>query len=1028
MKKVTVHKQVLVLCMFMLCSITNGFSQVVIKESVNIETTNNVKNIDVPDLEPTTEGIAQPGDYYYPVLRPIGFGQYIVLKSGTLNMYFKEVQLYNIPVENRAVTYSVSGPSTNLSSSVNLGEFMVGPITVEDRASVCKEEKAYYQSSLTYNVGSIKDSFIQKSRPTDDLSNSSSLVAWQLENPAFPDSAFASAFIDFGIDSLSTNALVTSSNLVLQSAENNTTVTEPFYVYYAGGPWDDSSINYNNRPPRNTDQIISVTEESLIDNTTYVYRRGITPIVDSWIRGLQPDYGIEIASEGRHDFASREGSFTGTIPTLEINLTLPNETEDNILRIGEVQAGDILTINFSNLPKGFAGNYDPIPNGEEAEEQLVFFQSNSCLSNRVVALPYISGANEDRYFEFVTEVETTIPIDSTGGQSLFREYFEPRLLYDNGQVRPSEIFTNYVMELYDIPTVQDPDGNPSLMATFFDPEEFEFSTVAFLSRNRPGLELWALNLPENSGKSFRARIVGWMIKDLIAGKVAVKNPERQIMEALSNVPEGVVVTNIEDDPNCGVVFEQVEDLFIGCFEFTIGSQNQLLVEAEPDTVYPGQASVLKARLLTAEGDTLDFPQDQQFEIVLDEASAPLGTILFANGDTLDAGTNIGPDFAFFADYNIEQDTVIKINIATIYEENELFKEVSIKVSLLPELVILQPQNGWANQQIADTPHMPIVNMNAQVLNIDENRQNSFLWEYKVQYTLERFGINGGNRFNYCPRVGECTFSGTSSSSGSDSTNWLVNFGQEFATCIARNNRPIIPDVNSQCVTQDQTTNWQAGQEDIFIGGVVSATVKVPISEEDTLFALVDSIYSIIGQNPTPAEIRNGIEVPYQVVLYHESFPRWAHFNTRTRNNFNIIGNPIYGYPNGYGLAQLDNPPAIPQQLWNWIANRQGGVNLFDEKERQARAYLLRLANRQNSPAPNFEEETNSEELLLREQLQRYNGFRYWDWEPVNRRDPTLGGTWIIVAPNAAGRNQPYGTILWNLYQNVLNENLPQGWN
>ncbi len=576
--------------------------------------------------------------------------------------------------------------------------------------------------------------------------------------------------------------------------------------------------------------------------------------------------------------------------------------------------------------------------------------------------------------------------------------------------------------------MEDPNGNQSLLATFFDPEEFEFTTIGFVNRFKSGLELRALNLPEYAGMSFRIRVAGWMIKDLGSGKIEGQTHEQRIMEALLNAPDGVVVSNIEDDPNCGFPTDVIaENIFTNCFEFTIGAQNQLLVEAEPDTVYPGQASVLTARLLTAQGDTVDFPQDQQFEIALDEASAPLGTILFANGDTLDAGTNIGPDFAFIANPNINEVGSVKISITTIYDEKALFNNSSIQIEPLPEVVILRPQNGWNNQQIGATPQMPNVNMRAQVSNIDESRQNNFLWEYKIQYSLERFGIEGGNRFEYCPRVGECTFSGTSSSTGSGPTNWIVNFSQEFATCVARNNRPVRPSANSQCTAQDQTANWQAGEEDIFIGGVVSVTVRVPISEEDTLVALADSVYNITGQNPTQVAVRNGIEVPYQVVIYHESLPRWAHFNTRNRDRYNANGNPVYGYPNGYGLAQLDNPTATPQQLWNWVTNRQGGVNLFEEKERQARAYLLRLSNRQSSPAPSFEEEPNSEEILLREQLQRYNGFRYWDWELINRRDPTLGGTWIIVAPNAAARNQPYGTILWNLYQDVLNENLPQGW-
>ena len=348
-------------------------------------------------------------------------------------------------------------------------------------------------------------------------------------------------------------------------------------------------------------------------------------------------------------------------------------------------------------------------------------------------------------------------------------------------------------------------------------------------------------------------------------------------------------------------------------------------------------------------------------------------------------------------------------------------------NLSPEVRIIEPEEDWSDQMISGIPEMPELNFDAEVINLVTNNPLEFLWEFNVEYSLNRFGVENGNRFEYCPRVGQCTFSGNSTDLNTNTTNWIVNFNQEFATCLAKNNERVLPINTLDCTSNDQTTDWGA-DEDIFIGGSVSLNVRVPVSSGDTLFASADSIFSILGQNPTPNNVRNGIEIPYQVILYHESLPRWAQFNTRNRNDYNGIGMPVYGFPNGYGIAQIDRPVASPQQLWNWNSNRERGLEIFQEKEAQARTYLNRLSNRQINPAPKFEIEPNSEELLLREQFQRYNGGRYWDWQLLNSRNPNQGGRWVPIAANAFNLDEPYGTILWELYQNVLNENLPQGWN
>ena len=41
-----------------------------------------------------------------------------------------------------------------------------------------------------------------------------------------------------------------------------------------------------------------------------------------------------------------------------------------------------------------------------------------------------------------------------------------------------------------------------------------------------------------------------------------------------------------------------------------------------------------------------------------------------------------------------------------------------------------------------------------------------------------------------------------------------------------------------------------------------------------------------------------------------------------------MGMPIYGYPAGYGVMQLDTPKPTVGQIWNWQANVDGGKTLI----------------------------------------------------------------------------------------------------
>lgn len=64
-------------------------AQITIKESVQIKS----RNIN-SELNPGHQKLAGAGEFYYPILRDIGFGKYLILKSGELKFYVPEAITY----------------------------------------------------------------------------------------------------------------------------------------------------------------------------------------------------------------------------------------------------------------------------------------------------------------------------------------------------------------------------------------------------------------------------------------------------------------------------------------------------------------------------------------------------------------------------------------------------------------------------------------------------------------------------------------------------------------------------------------------------------------------------------------------------------------------------------------------------------------------------------------------------------------------------------------------------------------------
>ena len=121
------------------------------------------------------------------------------------------------------------------------------------------------------------------------------------------------------------------------------------------------------------------------------------------------------------------------------------------------------------------------------------------------------------------------------------------------------------------------------------------------------------------------------------------------------------------------------------------------------------------------------------------------------------------------------------------------------------------------------------------------------------------------------------------------------------------------------------------------------------------------------------------------------------------------GWPRYGYPNGYGLMQIDNPPATEKQIWNWQSNLDAGSDLyFNDMKPRVQNYL-------------DEHTPYEEEILLKCAFQKYNYSKEYlyiwndeteEWE-INENVPTETRT--IDDEEVTKR---YGEFVWDIYQGL----------
>ena len=275
------------------------------------------------------------------------------------------------------------------------------------------------------------------------------------------------------------------------------------------------------------------------------------------------------------------------------------------------------------------------------------------------------------------------------------------------------------------------------------------------------------------------------------------------------------------------------------------------------------------------------------------------------------------------------------------------------------------------KEITRDPEMPEITPQAQLLNYNEGVVN-FEWNLQVQWEGD-----DGRQF-------DDSFHGYTTATNSEVSSWPI----------------------------DRKKMIRGGDE---ITLEVTATAGGKVYDNT-----VNHGFKIVGLNPWKSAIKAAITesdpLAIQVIIFKES--SWRQF--RKNKDF-----PIWGYPNGYGLMQIDShPAATDEQVWDWKPNLAGGEAHFDSAKSSALALPAKYRARtkldpgdkeylpigyQNTP--NF----STNEQILKETYKEHNSgstYPYWRWKPGYPKDPDSGGHW-----ERRSKKDGYADEAWKLYTN-----------
>lgn len=156
------------------------------------------------------------------------------------------------------------------------------------------------------------------------------------------------------------------------------------------------------------------------------------------------------------------------------------------------------------------------------------------------------------------------------------------------------------------------------------------------------------------------------------------------------------------------------------------------------------------------------------------------------------------------------------------------------------------------------------------------------------------------------------------------------------------------------------------------GGLFKIAIAATIRDRYGVFASsLNLVSSVRGENPNKEIVKSHLgSLTMRILAYKES--RFRQFDSKNL--------PLFGPPRGFGVMQIDTPPATARQLWDWTDNVAAGVALFKVKEADAEGFPARERKRAFPDATDF----TADQLKL-EAVQRYNGGAYWAWNDAEKK-------------------------------------------
>jgi len=137
--------------------------------------------------------------------------------------------------------------------------------------------------------------------------------------------------------------------------------------------------------------------------------------------------------------------------------------------------------------------------------------------------------------------------------------------------------------------------------------------------------------------------------------------------------------------------------------------------------------------------------------------------------------------------------------------------------------------------------------------------------------------------------------------------------------------------------------------------------------------------SIRGDNPDKSTVKALLPDTQSKVL--------AYMESRFRQ-FDNTGLPLFGPPRGFGVMQIDTPPATARQCWDWKDNIAAGLALYAAKKTEVTNHF----NNIYKAHPKAKAKRLKPEQMAQALYQYYNGGFYWDWDDKANDWKTVGTT------------------------------------